>query len=87
MASYRFLFKQRVFPHEDTVQVWQKIETTEDPEWTQRYHSQDPTMKSFGGRLEISALEGEKKLLDEKAVALFGKTYSEKSYAATLSER
>ena len=32
--------KQRA-AREDTVRLWQKIETIEDPEWTQRYHSQD----------------------------------------------
>ena len=50
------------------MRLWQKIETTEDPEWTQRYHSQDPTEKAFGGRLEIWLERGEK-ITAEKAVA------------------
>ena len=36
----------------DTVALWQKITTTEDPEWTRRYHATDPAEKAFGGRVE-----------------------------------
>jgi 2-methylcitrate dehydratase len=52
----------------DTVRLWHKIETAEDPEWTRRYHSQDPKEKAFGGRVEIF-LKGGKKLVDELALA------------------
>ncbi|NUM53791.1 MAG: MmgE/PrpD family protein [Candidatus Hydrogenedentes bacterium] len=52
----------------DTVRLWHKIETREDAEWTQRYHSTDPKEKAFGGRVEIAFKDG-KKLVDELAVA------------------
>ncbi|MEO6117058.1 MAG: MmgE/PrpD family protein, partial [Pseudolysinimonas sp.] len=38
----------------DTVALWHKITTVEDPEWTRRYHSNDPAEKAFGGRVEIT---------------------------------
>ena len=38
---------------EDTVRLWHKIETREDPEWTRRYHSTDPNEIAFGGRVEV----------------------------------
>ncbi len=52
----------------DTVALWHKIDTCEDPEWTKRYHSQDPNTKAFGGRVEIRFKNGET-LVDELAVA------------------
>jgi 2-methylcitrate dehydratase len=52
----------------DTVELWHKIRTVEDPEWTRRYHSSDPNEKAFGGRVEIIFKDG-KKLVDELAVA------------------
>jgi 2-methylcitrate dehydratase len=52
----------------DTVRLWHKIETTEDPEWTRRYHATDPNELSFGGRVEIFMRDGSK-LVDELAVA------------------
>ena len=52
----------------DTVRLWHKIETTEDPEWTRRYRSTDPNELSFGGRVEIFLRDGDK-IVDELAVA------------------
>ncbi len=52
----------------DTVRLWHKIETTEDPEWTRRYRSIDPNELSFGGRVEIFLRDGTT-LVDEMAVA------------------
>ena len=52
----------------DTVRLWQKIETREDPEWTRRYLSSDPNEVSFGGRVEIFLRDGSK-IEDEMAVA------------------
>ncbi len=52
----------------DTVRLWHKIETTEDAEWTRKYHSQDPNELSFGGRVEILFKDGSK-LVDELGVA------------------
>ena len=42
----------------DTVRLWRKIETVEDPAWTARYHHPDPARKAFGGRLEITLDDG-----------------------------
>ncbi|MDQ1129499.1 MmgE/PrpD family protein [Microbacterium sp. SORGH_AS_0888] len=42
----------------DTVALWHRITTAEDPEWTRRYHSEDPDEKAFGGRAEIRLADG-----------------------------
>ena len=42
----------------DTVALWHKIRTVEDPEWTRRYHSQNPKDKAFGGRVVITFDDG-----------------------------
>jgi len=52
----------------DTVALWRKVTTQEDPEWTRRYHSVDPAEKAFGGRVEIELADG-RRIVDEIAVA------------------
>ena len=52
----------------ETVALWHKIETREDPEWTRRYHSTDPNEKAFGGRVEVFMTDGSV-ITDELAVA------------------
>lgn len=52
----------------DTVALWRKVTTTEDPEWTRRYHSTDPAELAFGGRLEITLTDGSR-IVEEIAVA------------------
>lgn len=52
----------------DTVKLWHKISTTEDPKWTEAYHAVDPNKKQFGGRVEITMNNGEK-IVDELGVA------------------
>lgn len=52
----------------DTVALWHKISTLEDPKWTQAYHDTDPNKKMFGGRVEITFKNGQK-LVDELGVA------------------
>ncbi|WP_280468275.1 2-methylcitrate dehydratase PrpD [Nocardia cyriacigeorgica] len=52
----------------DTVALWRKISTAEDPEWTRRYHSTDPNEKAFGARAEVTLKSGEV-IVDELAVA------------------
>ncbi|MBT2515624.1 MmgE/PrpD family protein [Arthrobacter sp. ISL-30] len=42
----------------DTVELWQKVTTVEDPEWTRRYHSLDINEKAFGGSVEITLTDG-----------------------------
>ncbi len=53
---------------EDTVALWNKVTTEEDPEWTRRYHSLDISEKAFGGSVEITLNDGTV-LTDEIAVA------------------
>ncbi|MPV36048.1 MmgE/PrpD family protein [Georgenia subflava] len=52
----------------DTVELWRKITTAEDPAWTSRYHSTDPAEKAFGGRLEVTLADGGR-IVEEIAVA------------------
>ena len=52
----------------DTVALWRKIETVEDPAWTERYHDPDPKQKAFGGRVEITLQDG-RVIADELEVA------------------
>jgi 2-methylcitrate dehydratase len=52
----------------DTVELWRKVTTAEDPEWTRRYHSEDPNEKAFGGRVVITLTDGST-VEDEIAVA------------------
>ena len=37
----------------NTVELWQKIETFEDSEWTKKYHDPNPANKCFGGKVKI----------------------------------
>ncbi len=53
---------------EDTVRLWHKIRTMEDPIWTKRYHSPDPKERAFGARVEIFFTDGSR-MEDELAVA------------------
>jgi 2-methylcitrate dehydratase len=52
----------------DTVELWHKIETVEDPEWTRRYRATDPNELAFGARVEIT-LKGGRTIVDELAIA------------------
>lgn len=52
----------------DTVALWHKIRTVEDPRWTERYHTTDPARKAFGGRVVITLRDG-RTIVDELAVA------------------
>lgn len=52
----------------DTVRLWQKIRTVEDPRWTVRYHTPDPASKAFGGKIIIRLRDGTE-IADELAVA------------------
>jgi len=52
----------------DTVALWRRTVTEEDPEWTRRYHSLDPAEKAFGGRVTITLADGGR-IVDEIAVA------------------
>jgi len=52
----------------DTVRLWQKIRTVEEKRWTARYHTSDPALKAFGGRIVITLTDGTV-IADEMAVA------------------
>ncbi|UCZ60148.1 2-methylcitrate dehydratase PrpD [Mycobacterium sp. SMC-16] len=52
----------------DTIELWHKISTVEDPEWTRRYHSNDPAEKAFGAKAVVTLKSGEV-IVDELAVA------------------
>lgn len=53
---------------EDTVRLWRKVRTVEDPDWTRRYHDPDPSKKAFGARVEVKLKDGSV-VADELAVA------------------
>ena len=52
----------------ETVELWHKVSTVEDPEWTRRYHSTDPAEKAFGAKAVITFNDGSV-IEDEMAVA------------------
>jgi 2-methylcitrate dehydratase len=43
----------------DTVRLWHRVETVEEPAWTARYHHPDPARRAFGGRAEVHLAGGE----------------------------
>ncbi len=51
----------------DTVALWQKVTTVEDPDWTRRYHEGGDS-QSYGGRIVISLKDGSQ-VVDEISVA------------------
>ena len=51
-----------------TIDLWNRIRTVEDPEWTRRYHAEDPDEKAFGARVDITLDDGTV-IGDEMAVA------------------
>jgi 2-methylcitrate dehydratase len=61
-------YESRRAAHPDTVRLWHKIETREDPEWTRRYHATDPDQIAFGARVEVFMQDGSR-IEDELAVA------------------
>ncbi len=42
----------------ETIALWHKIATVEDPEWTRRYHSRDANEIAFGGRVVVTFDDG-----------------------------
>ncbi|GAA2085329.1 MmgE/PrpD family protein [Pseudolysinimonas kribbensis] len=69
----------------DTVALWRRITTVDDPEWTRRYHSNDLREKAFGGRMEAVLTDGST-VVDEIAVAdahpLGARPFARADYAA-----
>jgi len=52
----------------ETVALWHKISTVEDPKWTERYHSHDPKTKAFGAKAVVTLKDG-RIIEDELALA------------------
>ena len=76
----------------ETVRLWHKISTQEDPEWTRRYHATDPKEKAFGARAVVTLKDGST-LEDSLAVAnahpLGARPFGRKNYVEkfrTLAE-
>jgi 2-methylcitrate dehydratase len=42
----------------DTIDLWRRVSTREDPEWSRRYLATDPREKAFGGWVEIVLRDG-----------------------------
>ena len=42
----------------DTVDLWRRVSTVEDAEWSRRYLAEDPREKAFGGWVEIVLTDG-----------------------------
>ena len=51
-----------------TVELWHKIQTFEDKEWTKKYHETDPAKKCFGGKVSIYLDNGDI-ITEERGVA------------------
>jgi 2-methylcitrate dehydratase len=72
----------------DTVRLWRRVATVEDPAWTARYHHPDPARRAFGGRAEVH-LAGGRVVADELAVAdahpLGADPYARSHYRAKLA--
>ena len=73
----------------ETIALWRKVSTVEDPEWTRRYHSIDPAEKAFGARAEVTLKSGEV-ITDELAVAdahpLGARPFGRKQYIGKFAE-
>ena len=73
----------------DAVELWHKISTVEDAEWTRRYHSNDPAQKAFGARAEVTLKSGEV-ITDELAVAdahpLGARPFAREQYIGKFTE-
>lgn len=73
----------------DTVELWHKISTVEDPDWTRRYHSTDPAEKAFGAKAVVTLKNGDV-FTDEIAVAdahpLGARPFGREQYIAKFNE-
>ncbi|OBK29283.1 2-methylcitrate dehydratase [Mycobacterium asiaticum] len=73
----------------DTIELWRKIATVEDPEWTRRYHSTDPAEKAFGAKAVVTLKSGDV-ITDELALAdahpLGARPFGRDQYVAKFTE-
>jgi 2-methylcitrate dehydratase len=51
-----------------TLELWHKIKTFEDKDWTRKYHDPNPANKCFGGKVIIYMKDGSK-IVEERGVA------------------
>ncbi|MGZ0188419.1 MAG: MmgE/PrpD family protein [Alphaproteobacteria bacterium] len=51
----------------ETIDLWRKIETSLDDDWTRRYHADDPAERAYGGRLEITLDDGSSQSFEKAA--------------------
>ncbi len=51
-----------------TARLWKSIRTVEDPEWTRRYHAQEPSQRAIGAKVVVTLGDGSI-IEDEIAVA------------------
>lgn len=42
----------------ETVALWRRVRTVEDPVWTARYHATEPNERAFGGRVVVTMQNG-----------------------------
>ena len=63
----------------DTVRLWHKIRTVENPEWTRRYHSPDHREKAFGGRVTVRLASGD--VLDESLAVANAHSFGARPFA------
>ena len=71
-----------------TLRLWRKVETIEDPLWTERYHAKDARQKAFGARAVITLEDGsviEDELLVADAHPNGAKPFSRAGYLAKFS--
>ena len=61
-------YKSERAKKESTVELWKKIKTFEEKEWTKKYHDKDPKKKCFGGKVIIKMKDGSK-IEDELGIA------------------
>ena len=73
----------------DTVELWQKITSVEDPKWTKSFHTTDPAEHGLGGGVEITLSDGSV-LRDEIAFAdshpLGARPFGRDQYVAKFRE-
>ena len=53
-------YKPERAARKSTVELWRKIETFEDSEWTKKYHDPNPKKKSFGAKVIVTLKNGKK---------------------------
>ena len=71
----------------DTVRLWHKIKTVEDPEWNRLYDEPVPLQKAHGGRVEILFNNGERlvdQILFHNAHPMGAKPFTRPDYIAKL---